>query len=180
MSLFHRNDTAVTSEKEPVRNVRKIGASALVAAAALATGIGASHEANAPTSVPQAVSTTSEKPQLSVPDNGAFSVDQQGSIIPETGATTLEVDGTKVAGIIPSMEVTRQDSVSTDTGQASVTEERNGSDQSNDMARTGESTVTSAAVVGGDPKPVTNTIPVQIDGGANVSIERLPVVPAGK
>ena len=154
MSLFHRNDTAVTSEKESVSDARKIGASVLVAAAALATGIGASHKSEVPTSVPQAVSTTSETPQLSVPDNGAFSVDQQGSIIPETGATTLEVDGTKVAGIIPSMEVTRQDGVSTDIGQA--------------------------AVVGGDPTPVTNTMPVKIDGGADVSIERLPIDPAGK
>ncbi|MCX6727444.1 MAG: hypothetical protein NTX11_01355 [Candidatus Saccharibacteria bacterium] len=154
MSLFHRNDTAVTSEKEPVRNVRKIGASALVLAAALAMGIGASHKSEVPTSVPQAVSTTSEMPQLSVPDNGAFSVDQQGSIIPETRATTLEVDGTKVAGIISSAEITKDAGASTDSVQA--------------------------AVVGGDPTPVTNAIPVQIDGGADVSIERLPVYPAGK
>ena len=180
MSLFHRKDTAVTSEKESVSDARKIGASVLVAAAALATGIGASHKSEVPTSVPQAVSTTSEMPQLSVPDNGAFSVDQQGSIIPETGATTLEVDGTKVAGIIPSAEITKDAGASTDIGQAAVAEERNGSDQSNDMTRTGESTVTSAAVVGGDPTPLTNTIPVQIDGGADVSIERLPVNPAGK
>ena len=119
-----------------------------------------------------------------MPDNSfqtdAFSVDQKGSIVPEPGATTLEVDGTKVAGIISSAEITKDAGASTDIGQAAVTEERNGSNQSNDITRTEGSTVTSTSVVGGDPTPTINTTPVQIDGGADISIERLPENPAGK
>lgn len=97
----------------------------------------------------------------------------------DSTSTTVSIES------ISSTTDTAPKSVPVDIGSAIVTPDGQTSDVlggSKDVVRLGEGVIPSdtiPAVVGGNPEPVTNDSSVRIAGGADISIERPPVNPAG-